>query len=67
MANRCLSFQLIHKRIFFIMNKKSNIDIDKMKLIKIIGRGMYGTVYLSKGVFSFITFILFIAKLRLIK
>lgn len=30
------------------MNKKSNIDIDKMKLIKIIGRGMYGTVYLSK-------------------
>ena len=48
MANRCLSFQLIHKSIFFIMNKKSNIDIDKMKLIKIIGRGMYGTVYLSK-------------------
>ena len=27
------------------MNKNSNIDIDK---IKIIGRGMYGTVYLSK-------------------
>ena len=30
------------------MNKNSNIDIDKITIIKIIGRGMYGTVYLSK-------------------